>query len=36
MKMRIMAAAMEEMNEFGVRFTMSNLAARLAISKRTL
>ena len=36
MRMRIMAAAMEEMNEFGVRFTMSNLAARLAISKRTL
>ena len=36
MKMRIMATAMEEMNEFGVRFTMSNLTARLAISKRTL
>ena len=36
MKMRIMATAMEEMNEFGVRFTMRNLAARLAISKRTL
>jgi AcrR family transcriptional regulator len=31
-----MAAAMEELNEFGSRFTMSNLASRLAISKRTL
>lgn len=36
MRVRIMAAAMEELNEFGSRFTMSNLAARLAISKRTL
>ena len=36
MKMRIMTAAMEELNEYGIRFTMANLAARLAISKRTL
>ncbi len=36
MKMRIMAAAMEELNEYGIRFTMANLATRLAISKRTL
>lgn len=31
-----MSAAMTEMDEHGVRFTMSDLAARLAISKRTL
>jgi AcrR family transcriptional regulator len=31
-----MEAAMEEMNEQGTRFTMGMLAARLAISKRTL
>ena len=36
MKMRIMTAAMEELNEYGIRFTMANLASRLAISKRTL
>ena len=36
MKMRIMTAAMEELNEYGIRFTMANLATRLAISKRTL
>ncbi len=36
MKMRIMTAAMEELNVYGIRFTMANLAARLAISKRTL
>ena len=35
-KMRIMTAAMEELNEYGIRFTMANLATRLAISKRTL
>jgi AcrR family transcriptional regulator len=27
---------MEELNEYGIRFTMANLASRLAISKRTL
>jgi AcrR family transcriptional regulator len=31
-----MSAAMVEMDEHGVRFTMSDLATRLAISKRTL
>jgi len=31
-----MTAAMEELNEYGIRFTMANLATRLAISKRTL
>lgn len=36
MRARILSAALAEMNEHGVRFTMSNLAARLAISKRTL
>ena len=36
MKMQIMTAAMEELNEYGIRFTMANLATRLAISKRTL
>ena len=36
MNMRIMTAAMEELNEYGIRFTMANLATRLAISKRTL
>ena len=36
MKMRIITAAMEELNEHGIRFTMANLATRLAISKRTL
>lgn len=36
MRSRIMAAAMEELNECSVRFTMGNLASRLAISKRTL
>lgn len=34
--MRIMAVAMEEMNEQGTKFTMNNLATRLGISKRTL
>ena len=36
MRPRIMTAALAEMDEHGVRFTMNNLAARLAISKRTL
>lgn len=36
MRTRIMAAAMAEMDEHGVRFTMNSLASRLAISKRTL
>lgn len=36
MRTRIMNAAMEEMNEQGVRFTMNDLAARLCMSKRTL
>jgi len=36
MRTRIMSAAVAEMDEQGVRFTMSDLAARLAISKRTL
>ena len=36
MRTRIMSAAVAEMDEHGVRFTMSDLAARLAISKRTL
>ena len=36
MRSRIIAAALAEMDEHGVRFTMSNLAARLGISKRTL
>ncbi len=36
MRKRIMSAAVAEMDEHGVRFTMSDLAARLAISKRTL
>jgi len=36
MRTRIMAAAMEEMNEHGVRFTMNSLAGRLGMSKRTL
>ena len=36
MRTRIMSAAMIEMNEHGVRFTMGMLAARLGISKRTL
>lgn len=36
MRARIVAAAMEEMNEQGTRFTMGELAARLGISKRTL
>lgn len=36
MRMRIMKAALAELNEHGARFTMSHLAARLAISKRTL
>ncbi|TCL59773.1 TetR family transcriptional regulator [Hydrogenispora ethanolica] len=33
---RIKAAAIEEMIERGLKFTMSDLAARLAVSKRTL
>lgn len=36
MRTRIMAAAVMELDEHGVRFTMGDLAARLAISKRTL
>ena len=36
MRTRIMAAAMEEINGQGTRFTMGELAARLGISKRTL
>lgn len=36
MRTRIMSAAVAEMDEHGVRFTMSDLAAKLAISKRTL
>jgi AcrR family transcriptional regulator len=36
MRTRIMSAALAELDEHGVRFTMSNLAARLSISKRTL
>ena len=36
MRTRIITAALAEMDEHGVRFTMSNLAARLGISKRTL
>ena len=36
MRLRIMSAAMEEMNEQGTRFTMGELATRLGISKRTL
>ncbi len=33
---RIIGAAMEAMEESGIRFTMSDLAAKLAVSKRTL
>ena len=36
MRTRIITAALAEMDEHGIRFTMSNLAARLGISKRTL
>ena len=36
MRTRIIEAALAEMDEHGVRFTMGNLAARLGISKRTL
>ena len=36
MRSQIITAALVEMDEHGVRFTMSNLAARLGISKRTL
>lgn len=36
MRNRIMAMAMEEMNERGIKFTMQDLARRLGISKRTL
>ena len=36
MRSRIITAALVEMDEHGVRFTMNNLAARLGISKRTL
>ncbi len=33
---RIMKAAMEEINQHGIKFTMSNLARRLGVSKSTL
>ena len=36
MRSQIITAALVEMDEHGVRFTMNNLAARLGISKRTL
>lgn len=36
MRNRIMAAAMDEMNKRGVKFTMSDLAGCLAVSKSTL
>ena len=36
MRVRIISAALAEMDEHGVRFTMGNLATRLGISKRTL
>ncbi|MCE5284314.1 MAG: TetR/AcrR family transcriptional regulator [Pelosinus sp.] len=36
MRNRIMAAAMKEINETGIKFTMLDLATRLGISKTTL
>jgi len=36
MRNQIIAAAIEEINEFGIKFTMSDLVKRLAISKSTL
>ncbi|MEN6567652.1 MAG: TetR/AcrR family transcriptional regulator [Veillonellales bacterium] len=36
MQQRIMAAAVEEMNERGIKFTMGDLARRLGVSKRCL
>lgn len=36
MRNRIMTAAMEEFQETGIKFTMTDLATRLAISKSTL
>lgn len=36
MRARIIEAALAEMNARGIRFTMSNLAGRLGMSKRTL
>ena len=36
MRNRIMIAALEEISEFGIKFTMSDLVNRLAMSKSTL
>ncbi|HWP97220.1 MAG TPA: TetR/AcrR family transcriptional regulator [Syntrophomonadaceae bacterium] len=36
MRNQIMAAAIEEITEFGIKFTMSDLVKRLSISKSTL
>ena len=36
MRNQIMSAAMEEINEFGIKFTMTDIVKRLSISKSTL
>ena len=36
MRNRIISAAIEEMMEHGIKFTMTDLATRLAVSKRTI